>query len=168
MRKLNEMAQASKAKSAQNTKDSGKNNKKIGDKEEEKSSSFFGKTDDIHSLPGKVSFLGKFFAFFTRIFTKMTMWVSGKIFGRMFSSGKLPLGFLRKYFDQIKTKALLLLGGIVAIIIFFKSIRGYIKNRKFRKKDREIEDLKVELREMKKELETEIKYYRDSRKEEKK
>ncbi|CAI2373512.1 unnamed protein product [Moneuplotes crassus] len=129
---------------------------------QQKSGGFFNtKKEDIHSLPGKVSFLGKFFAFVAKTIARVTKWFSRKIFGRLFTSASS--GIFRAFKDRIVTKALLLLGGLISLVVAYKSLKKYVKGRKFRKKDQEIEELKNEIRVMKDELNSEIKYLRQIR-----
>mmetsp|Transcript_16712 Transcript_16712/g.14627 ORF Transcript_16712/g.14627 Transcript_16712/m.14627 type:complete len:281 (-) Transcript_16712:44-886(-) len=146
IQKLSEMAKS------QTDKNSGKKDDQT----------YFKKKESIHSIGGKVSFMGKFFAFFGRIFKRVSMWISKKIWSRLFSSGSLKLGFLRRFKNQIITRGLLLLGGLFTIIFFYKSVKSYIKNRRFRKKDKEIDLLKAEIEHMKEDLEETIKLYKDN------
>lgn len=124
-----------------------------------KSSAFLGNKDDVRSLPGKVGFLGRFFSFFTRLFGKISAWFTGKLFQRLFNS-KGAGGIFKKYKDQLVTKVMLFFGGLFSIYLVFKSTKGYVKNRKFRQKDREIDDLKTELKRMKDDLNKELDEFR--------
>ena len=129
-------------------------------KEETKSSGYFSsQKEDVRSLPGKVSFLGKFFSRVAKFFSKITFWVSkkflGTLFGRMGSGG-----MLKRFKDKIVMKIVLLISGILTLIFGYKGLRAYIRNRKFRKKDREINDMREEIDQMKAQLDSEIKHYR--------
>lgn len=121
----------------------------------------FEKKEDVRTLPGKVTFLGRFFAKIGKIFSKITLWFASAVLGKRF--GRMKSGIFKRYKDAIVTKMVLIFGGFLSLIVGFKMAKGYIKNRKHRKRDTEIEDLKNELRRMKDDIDEELRQHRESR-----
>lgn len=105
-------------------------------KDSSDSQNYFNKTEEQKYLPGKVTLFGKILASIARFFRRITTWFTGAIYRTLLGGGKF--GFFRKTKDAIIMKILLFGGCIVGVIVAYKSVKGYIKNRKFRKKDQEI------------------------------
>lgn len=115
------------------------------------------------SLPGKVGIFAGFIAAIVRGFTKFTTWVAARLFGSVFAKKKFSFWRMKKVKslkDRFLSKIAIFVGGILGVIIFFKSLKYYVKNRTLRKKDAEIARLRDEIRELKEDLDKEIKDYR--------
>jgi hypothetical protein len=128
-------------------------------------SRYFGSSKDTTKIAGKVSFIGRFFARVTKIFTKISSWFAKKIFGSLFSRARSG-GIFKKYKDQLVTRLFLFLGWTVSLVVMYKAGKGYFKNRRFRKKDQEIQELKDEIYRLRTEIEGEIKEQKELRRRE--
>ena len=132
---------------------------------EKTSSSIVDDKEDLKSLPGKISFIGRILAFFSRTFARFTFWLSNKLLNRLIGRkgvfSKILGSRLTAIKDRLVSKIALIFGTILGIYFSYKGLKTYVKNRKYRKNIREIDQLKQEIRELKTELNSEIKDYRD-------
>ena len=124
---------------------------------------YFDKSKEQKSLPGNVTMIGKILASIAKFFSKVTTWITAKLFGSVFGNKKSrfwPHKKIKEFKDRFMSKIAIFIGGILGVIITFKGIKYYVKNRTLRQKDQEIARLKNEIKEMREELDKELKDYR--------